>query len=133
MFLGVTTTNYSFAFFTPTILKQLGWTSLHAQLMSIPIWVVGFIIALGSAWWSDRIQHRYSFIMAGCVVMTVGYALLLSMTSIPVEARYFSLFVIIAGSYLTQPITIGWLSNNLSGHYKRGIGAAMQVGLGNLR
>jgi hypothetical protein len=41
-------------------------------------------------------------------------------------------FLIVGGGYIAQPITLVWLSNNLAGHYKRGVGAAMQVGLGNI-
>ena len=33
---------------------------------------------------------------------------------------------------MTQPTTIGWLSNTVSGHYKRSVASAMQIGVGNL-
>lgn len=133
MFLGVTTSNYSFAFFTPTILQQLGWTSIYAQVMSIPIWIVTAGLALATAWISDRLRHRYAFIVIGACVTTVGYGILYAMLDVPVGVRYFALYAIVGGGYITQPITVGWLNNNLSGHYKRGIGAAMQIGLGNIR
>ncbi|KAL2410902.1 putative transporter [Exophiala dermatitidis] len=132
MFLGVTTTNYAFAFFTPTILKQLGWTSVRSQVMSIPIWVAAALAALGAAWFSDRMKHRYGFIVLGAAITTIGYAILLAMHSVPVGARYFALYTIVMGGYITQPITIGWLNNNLSGHYKRAAGTALSVGLGNV-
>ena len=37
MYLGIVNTGYSTSFFTPTILSQLGWTSIRAQVMSIPM------------------------------------------------------------------------------------------------
>lgn len=55
------------------------------------------------------------------------------MHRVPVGARYFALYAIVAGGYVTQAITVGWLNNNLSGHYKRAAGPALQVGLGNIR
>lgn len=32
---------------------------------------------------------------------------------------------------MAQPVTLAWLQNSLGGHYKRSIGAAIQIGLGN--
>jgi hypothetical protein len=43
-----------------------------------------------------------------------------------------ALFFIVSGGYIVQPLAIVWLTNNLSGHYKRSFGAALQIGLGNL-
>jgi len=54
------------------------------------------------------------------------------MRSVPVATCYFALFAISDGGYITQHITIIWLNNNLGGHSKRGIGAAMQIGIGHL-
>ena len=132
MYLGIVTTGYAGSFFTPTILKQLGWTSIRAQVMSIPIFVVATILALSAAILSDHLKHRFGFIMVGCCVATIGYSILLSMHTVSVGVRYFAVFTIVGGGYIAQPITIGWLNNNLGGHYKRGVGAALQIGLGNI-
>lgn len=131
MYLGVVTTGYAGSFFTPTILKQLGWTSIRAQVMSIPIFIVATVLALSSALLSDHVRHRFTFIVGGCLLATVGYAILLAMHSVAVGARYFALYAVVGGGYIAQPITLVWLNNNLGGHYKRGVGAAIQVGLGN--
>ena len=40
--------------------------------------------------------------------------------------------MITCGGYITQPITIAWLSNTMGGHYKRSVSVALQVGLGNI-
>ena len=132
MYFGIVTTGYAGSFFTPTILKQLGWTSIRAQVMSIPIFVTATVLALSAAMLSDHIKHRFGFIMAGCCVTTIGYSILLAMNSVPVGARYFAVFAVVGGGYIAQPITLGWVNNNLGGHYKRGVGAALQVGLGNI-
>jgi len=132
MYMGIVTTSYSGAFFTPTILKQLGWTSVRAQVMSIPIFVVATILALSAAILTDKLRRRYIFIIGGCLLATIGYAILLSMSSVPVGARYFAVFAIVGGGYIAHPICMVWLNNNLGGHYKRGVGSAMQIGLGNV-
>ena len=100
--------------------------------MSIPVFIVATVLALSAALLSDYTKHRFGFIIAGCLVATMGYGILLSMLKVAVGARYFAVFAIVGGGYIAQPITLGWLNNNLGGHYKSGVGAAMQVGLGNI-
>ncbi|OJJ63584.1 hypothetical protein ASPSYDRAFT_53251 [Aspergillus sydowii CBS 593.65] len=131
MYFGIVNTGYAVSFFTPTILRQLGWTAIRAQVMSIPIYAVAMVITLSTALLSDRLAHRYAFTLAGVLIATMGYVLLLCQASIPVGARYFALFAITGGGYLTQPILMGWLSNNMAGHYKQSIASAMQIGFGN--
>lgn len=131
MYLGIATTNYATLFFTPTILRQLGWTAVRAQVMSIPIYLAATVIALVAAVLSDRFKHRFGFIIAGCAMSMVGYAILFAMLEVPVGARYFAIYLITCGCWLTQPTTVVWLNNNLGGHYKKGVGAAIQLSLGN--
>jgi hypothetical protein len=107
MYLGIVNSGYGGAFFTPTILNQLGptWTPLRSQLMSIPIYMVATVLALGTAFLTDRLKHRFAFIMIGCCVATLGYAILLSMTHVPVGARYAALFLVTGGGKFA---CIGW-------------------------
>ena len=120
MYLGIVNTGYSTSFFTPTILTQLGWTSIRAQVMSIPIYIVATVLAITTAVITDKLKHRFGAILIGCCVATIGYAILLNMHRVPVGARYFALYLITGGGYIAQPVTIVWLSNNVGGHYKRG-------------
>lgn len=131
MYFGVVNTGYSIVFFTPTILKELGWTSIRAQVLSIPIYIVACFFTLITALMADRLRHRYAFTMVGVLVATIGYLILLTQKHVPVGARYLAVYFIIVGGYITQPITLVWLNNNMGGHYKRSISSAMQVGIGN--
>ncbi|KAF5254451.1 hypothetical protein FANTH_709 [Fusarium anthophilum] len=132
MYMGIVTTSYSGSFFTPTILRQLGWTSIRAQIMSIPIFLFATACALVSAIASDKTKHRSGFILGGCLFTTVGYVILLNMMSVSVAIRYMALFFIVGGGYIAQPIVLVWVSNNMAGHYKLGVASAMQVGFGNI-
>ena len=131
MYMGVVNTGYSTSFFIPTILRQLGWTAVRAQVLTIPIYVSSFIVAILAAICTDRLRHRYAFIMIGILTSSIGYAVLLAQTQVPVGAKYFALYLIVIGGYVTQPVVLVWLTNNMGGHYKRSISTAMQVGLGN--
>ncbi len=135
----VTTTGYATNFFIPTILNQFGWVASSAQIHTIPVYVVGAVLTLFCAWWSDRIQHRYAFTMGGLTLAVVGYIILLCQgplkgpnKGIPVGARYMAIFFVVSGNYICQPLAIVWLANNMSGHYKRSFAAALQIGIGNV-
>ncbi|PKY08745.1 MFS general substrate transporter [Aspergillus campestris IBT 28561] len=131
MYFGIVNTGYAVSFFTPTILHQLGWTQVRAQVMSIPVYCVSVVITLATAYASDRLRHRFAFTLTGCLIATLGYVILLCQGSVPVGVRYFAVFAITSGGFLTQPILMGWLSNNMAGHYKQSIASAMQIGFGN--
>ena len=131
-YLGIVNSGYSISFFTPTILSQLGWTSIRAQVMSIPIYIVATVLCLTTAILADTLKHRFAFTVIGCCIATIGYAILLNMHHVPVGARYFAVYAITGGGYITQPVVLAWLSNQLGGHYKRGIGPAVQIGIGNI-
>ena len=131
MYFGVVNTGYSTSFFVPTILNELGWTAVRAQILSIPIYIVSAVAALCAALLSDHLRHRYAFTIAGVLISTIGYAMLLAQRSVSVSGRYAAVYLVMGGGYITQPIILVWLSNNMGGHYKRSINAAMQIGFGN--
>ncbi|KAH6975707.1 major facilitator superfamily domain-containing protein [Ilyonectria destructans] len=134
MYFGVVNTGYSGSFFIPTIIRQMGFTATAAQARSVPIFVVAAIIQLTVAYLTDYFRHRYAFTMGGILLSTLGYILLLSQKSAAITAgvQYFALFLTITGGFVTQPITLAWLANNVSGHYKRSVSSAIQIGFGNL-
>lgn len=103
----------------------------EAQARTIPIYVMATVICLCTAYLTDRLRHRYSFTMFGVVVASIGYILLLNSRHISVGVQYLALFLVVSGGYATQPVTVGWLANNMSGHYKRSVAAAAQIGFGN--
>jgi dipeptide/tripeptide permease len=134
----MTTTGYATSFFIPTILTQFGWLGQSAQLHTIPVYGVGFVLTLACAWFSDRLQHRYLFTIGGLSLACVGYIVLLCQNDIkaadamPIGVRYAMIFFITSGNYIAQPLAVVWLANNMGGHYKRSFGAAIQIGVGNI-
>lgn len=131
-YFGIVNTGYAGSFFVPTIVKELGFTSSAAQVRSIPIFVVATITAIITAYLTDRLRHRYWFCIFGLVVASVGYIMLLAQNNLSAGVKYFALFLIVPGGYITQPVVLVWMSNLVSGHYKRSVSSAMQVGFGNL-
>lgn len=138
MYMGIAVSGYSSAFFLPTILAEFGYSASEAQVHIIPIYIVCTFVTLTVAWTSDRMSHRYSFLLSGVVVASIGYIMLLCQGpakgpgTMSVGVRYLACFFVLSGVYIVQPLSIVWLVNNMSGHYKVSFGTAMQIGIGNI-
>ena len=133
MYLGIATGGYGLAFFMPTILYQLGWTAEKAQVMTIPVYCVGAVFAIAIAFLSDFFKHRYGFIVLGFLVAIIGYIILLAQKSgVSVPIQYMALFFVDTGCAIAQATVLVWTSNNLAGHYKRSVGAGIQISFGSL-
>jgi len=83
----------------------MGFTAQGAQVRSIPIFVVATVICLATAVATDKLRHRFSFCIMGLVIASIGYILLLCQQSLAVGVRYFALFLVVSGGYITQPGT----------------------------
>ncbi|KAI0974250.1 major facilitator superfamily domain-containing protein [Xylaria arbuscula] len=127
---GIVCPLYGISLFLPTIIKNLGYVSSTAQLLTVPIYVVAAILAVVVAYFSDRVGKRSPFIITCLCVIIVGYILCIS-TSTP-GVVYAGVFIIAAGIYPGFAGNITWLSNNIAGSYKRSAGMAIQIGAGNL-
>lgn len=132
MYLGTCVSNYSMAYYLPTVLSELGYTSSEAQVQTIPIYAAGFAVALLTAWASDRLQHRFGFVMLGAATNAIGYAVLVATGSVSVKVRYMALYLVECGLWIGLPVEVVWLTNNLGGHYKRAFGSAIQIAMGNM-
>lgn len=120
----------SISSFSPTILKQLGWTSSQANIHSIPIWLVGAFIALTTAIWTGKVGIRYPFAIAGFLASIIGWSI--ELAQVPNSAvRYFALYLIAAGSFLVLPLLVLWLNNNIVGRPQKAVATALQIGFGN--
>ncbi|OJA08578.1 hypothetical protein AZE42_11894 [Rhizopogon vesiculosus] len=72
---------------------------------------------------------RSPFILTGLLMCLVGLSI--NISTAPNGAKYFGTFWIVIGSYAAFPGIVSWLGNNLAGQYKRGVGMALHIGLGN--
>ncbi|KAI2468774.1 MFS general substrate transporter [Annulohypoxylon bovei var. microspora] len=127
---GVVCPLYGISLFLPTIIKNLGYSSSTAQLMTVPIYIVAAILSVVFAFISDRVGKRSPFIIAFLLVMIVGFSMCISSTNPKVV--YGGVFIVACAIYPAFPGVVTWLSNNLAGSYKRSAGMAIQIGVGNL-
>ncbi|KAI1105475.1 MFS general substrate transporter [Jackrogersella minutella] len=127
---GVVCPLYGISFFLPTIIKNLGYSSSTAQLMTVPIYITAAILSVLFGYVSDRVGKRSPFIIAFLLMMIVGFSMCISSTNPRVV--YGGVFVVACAIYPAFPGVITWLANNLAGSYKRSSGIALQIGIGNL-
>lgn len=77
-FFAIITPIYSYSLFLPTIIKGLGYTSVKAQLFTVPPNMGAFFMVLLVTWASDKTHMRGPFMLMGCVLAIAGYAMLIS-------------------------------------------------------
>ncbi|KKZ63810.1 hypothetical protein EMCG_01914 [[Emmonsia] crescens] len=136
IYIGITVSGYATALFIPSIVNSLGYNGIDSQIQSIPVWVVAAVVTMIVSYFTDRFKHRYGFVIFGVAFASIGYIILLCQGpldgGLKVGVRYMAVFFVTSGCYVVQPVTIVWLANNLGGHYKRAVGLAIQVGIGNI-
>lgn len=132
VYMGISVAGLSGTFFLPTILTEFQWRAEEAQIRTIPVYVFAAGTMLLGAWASDRLKHRFGFILGGACLSTVGYGMLLAQAGRSRDYKFAAVFLVFGGAYMITPMALAWLQNNLSGHWKRAFGASAQVMIGNL-
>lgn len=124
---------YGFTATVPTVVKNMGYSSANAQLMTIPIYVAALLATVIVAIWSDRTRQRTPFLMGGFSVAAVGFIgeLASPHDRLPGVA-YFFLFLIAIGLYCPFTCIVTLVANNLAPSSKRAVGMAVLISIGNL-
>ncbi|KAK8166390.1 high-affinity nicotinic acid transporter [Phyllosticta citrichinensis] len=119
---------YGFTTFLPSIIQGLGYSSVNAQLLTVPIYFWGTCTFLFTAYMSDRTHNRGYWIAWPIVCLIIGYAILISVDSVGV--RYFACFMTVMGIYPTTGMSMMWLQDNAAQHFKRAtmVGGALTLG-----
>lgn len=81
---------YGFTTFLPKIINGLGYTSVMANLLTVPIYFWGLVTFLFTAYMSDRMGNRGYWIGGPILCLIIGYAILISVDNLGV--RYFACF-----------------------------------------
>ncbi|PYI02401.1 MFS general substrate transporter [Aspergillus sclerotiicarbonarius CBS 121057] len=121
--------NYSFAGlsnFLPTLIEEMGYTSVHAQGLTAPPYLGSFFCCLAAAFVSDRWGKR-GFVVATCSLIGLAGYLILVCVHDPHhnDVRYAGIWLATCGVFPSMAINITWLLNNQGGDSKRGAGMAV--------
>ncbi|RYP03740.1 hypothetical protein DL764_004915 [Monosporascus ibericus] len=127
--------SYGTKFTLPTITKAMGFSATNAQLTSAPPYVAGAISAIVFARISDRFYWRMPFVVISLTIVTIAYAILISLQG-ALEAKrglaYFSVVFAVIGIYPIQAAAASWNANNIAPASRRVIGIALMNCVGNV-
>ncbi|KAM0715822.1 hypothetical protein Q7P37_008336 [Cladosporium fusiforme] len=135
VFMSNSVPNYGLKFTMPQIIRNMGYTSTRAQLLTAPPYTCGAIAAVLSAYFADRVSWRMPFIVASQSILVVAYTVLFIFApniASNVPLCYTMVFLACIGVYPILPATNAWTINNLANAEKRAMGIAFMIAVGNL-
>jgi hypothetical protein len=130
IYIGLLIPIYAIALFTPTIIKELGYSAANAQLLTVPPYVAGCFCTILVGIYSDKCQLRGPFVIGGATVSLIGYVVLYTRGTAGVG--YAGTFLAAVGVFPTIAVMVAWAGGNAGGDMKRGVVIAMVIGLANL-
>ena len=108
---------YALAFFIPIILRGMGYSTRMTFLLSAPPAVAAVPWVILVSWLADKTRMRAPWIMLQCVLGIVG--LLIIAYAKQNGARYFGVFLGLAGANSNIPTALAWQANNIRGQSLR--------------
>jgi sugar phosphate permease len=129
--------NYGMKFTMPQIIKNMGFSSSNAQLMTIPPYVMGAVSAFVSSYFADRFRWRMPFIVAAQVTLVISFIVLFTLSDKLDNSRniggcYFAVILACIGTYPIAPGGNAWTVENLAGQTKKAQGIALLTAIGNI-
>ncbi|KAL4867351.1 hypothetical protein BDV12DRAFT_171507 [Aspergillus spectabilis] len=127
--------SYGTKFTLPTITQAMGFENTNAQLMTVPPYVAGAISAVFFSTLSDRFYWRMPFVVIPLALVTIGYAVILSLDGAldtKIGPAFFAVILTTIGIYPIHPATTSWTANNLAPSGRRAIGLAFNICIGNI-
>ena len=117
--------------FVPTLVKEVGFTSNTALLLTCPPYVLACFTTIAIGWNSGRINERTWHTTVSKVVAIAGFVLCVS--TLNTWARYFGVMVFVSASYGVNTIILGWVASVLGqSDEKKAVALAMCNTFGNL-
>lgn len=101
----------SISYFVPSILRNMGYTSVTAQWMTVPIWITGTVAQLSLSYSSDKTQDRRwhnTGLYGLCVVASIVSAAISNTVG-----KYVMMCFLVAGLYTALPLVLNWASESI--------------------
>ncbi|OAG45262.1 hypothetical protein AYO21_00610 [Fonsecaea monophora] len=130
LFFWVATGSYSLSFFTPSILKGLGYSTALSQILVTPPYLLAVLCSVAASVVADRVQHRSPFIIFFMVMTIVGLIMIAFGNNL--GCKLTGLFIAICGNNSAIPAVIAFLANNIPQSNKRAIAVPLQTGFSGL-
>lgn len=106
--------------FLPTILKEMGFSSINAQGLTAPPFFLSFLVVIATTYIADRTQQRGITIAILTAIGGAGYVILAASKTTGV--KYFGVFLAAAGIFPAIANVLPWVTNNQGSDTRRGAG-----------
>ncbi|CAK7201568.1 hypothetical protein SEUCBS139899_004274 [Sporothrix eucalyptigena] len=117
--------------FLPTLVATFGYSTINTLLLTAPPYIATALFCLFNTWYSDRTSQRSPHMIYPSIAALIGIIITLATTK--TAPRYFSLFLMLPGTYGCFQISNAWMANIASRPQKaRAIALAMNNSIGNL-
>lgn len=93
--------------FLPTILKDMGFSSIDAQGLTAPPFFLSFLVTILSVYVADKTQQRGLTVILMSTIGFIGYVLLAAVETVGV--RYFGVFLAAAGIFPSIANILPWV------------------------
>ncbi|CAG8919493.1 unnamed protein product [Penicillium salamii] len=101
----------TWTYFFPTIAKTLGYSDNVTLLIIAPVYIFGFITALGNSFIATKTDHRAILIIWPLCIDIVGNVMVISSRATAV--RYVGMFFMCAGSYSAFNVVQAWIASTI--------------------
>ncbi|THC92757.1 hypothetical protein EYZ11_007775 [Aspergillus tanneri] len=120
MFFSCNVAFSSMPVFLPTIIEDMGYSSLASQALSAPPYLIAFIVVLATAYISDRNLSRSPYLIAHAIVSSAAYlAIALTghyhthlPTSTHILIRYLCVYPATSGFFSAITLIMTWTMDN---------------------
>ncbi|KAI8259797.1 Major facilitator superfamily transporter [Colletotrichum sp. SAR11_239] len=127
--------NYAMKFAMPQIIKNMGYTSANAQLLTIPPYAVGAMSAYLFSVFADKHSWRMPFLLGPQLLLIVAFSILFTKSEDikdNIALNYFAICLACFGMYPILPGVNAWNVANTPSPTKRAISIGFLVCVGNI-
>ena len=119
----------------PSIIRGMGYSRTHSQLMSAIPYIFGTISAVAVSFASDVTAKRSYFMAGGFGSIALGFSIMLAVVNTVEEKTagvVAGMCFVTCGVFPMAPISGSWVSNNFGTAGRRAVGLAFVMGIGSL-
>lgn len=127
--------NPGLKFVVPTIIRGMGYSKKHSQLLSAIPYIFGIFSSLGVSLASDVLKSRAAFAAGGLVSIITGLGILSFLVceaNTNVAGVIAGMSLITCGVFPMAPTAGSWVSNNTRTSGARAVGLAFVMAIGSL-
>jgi hypothetical protein len=103
----------SLTFYTPTIVSGLGYESIEAQLLTVPPWIVGYLMSLTLSFSADHFNARGFHIALASILGGAGWLTAGLLPPHAYTARYGALVLAACGAFPVAAPLSAWVTCNV--------------------